>query len=113
MKLPPLTTKALRAWVETLPADEPCAFRSDPQRCIVARYIEAALDEDKTPHFSVTVAATVIEVKTWDEHWRIISSRRWHPSQTLQRIIHRFDALPQVWPLPADVLPIFDKEKPT
>jgi hypothetical protein len=110
MKLPPLTNKAIKAYVEALPPDEPCAYRSDPQRCIVARYIEAALDEDQTPHYMVTVGASMIEVKTWDEQWRSDGKRRWRPSSIIQQIVHRFDALPQQMPRPADVLPIFDKE---
>lgn len=110
MKLPALTNKAIRAYVEALPPDEPCAFRSDPQRCIVARYIEAALDEAETPHYSVTVGASMIEVRTWDEHWQHVAQRRWKPSTTVVGIIHRFDALAVSIPFPVHVLPIFDKE---
>jgi hypothetical protein len=107
MSLPPLTNKAIRAYVETLPPDEPCARRTDPQHCIVAEYIAAAMT---TRRYRVTVGSAAIDVTVWDGDWRVMEKHHRRPRPALVRLIERFDALPMCYPTPADVLPIFALE---
>ena len=113
MKLPSLTNKAIRAYVEALPPDEPVGRCKDPQRCLIARYIEAAIGPRRTARRYITVSVYHIDVYEWDDNWETKTELRRRPSAALQDLIQRFDALPMPMPLPADVLPIFDKEART
>jgi len=112
VKLPPLTARAIRAYVAALPPDLPVGRKHDGQRCMVARYLEAMI-APAGERYMIVVSDLHIDITRCDERWHIVEKIHRIPGPELRRIIKAFDALPQVWPLPADVLPIFDKEQRT
>lgn len=104
MELPPLTTKAIKTYVEALPADVPCGEPGNAHQCLLARYIRSHFD----PKTDVTVDQ--VDIHVW--RYAVVTGvermiRRTPPN--VRRLVSRFDRLTTAEPLPADVLPIFNK----
>lgn len=102
MKLPPLTTKAIRTYVKSLPPDESCGAVGSKHRCVVARYLQANLEGRNL----VEVQAFDIRVYRFNEEHDVIDRATVRPTVRLARFISRFDDLMINGPLPADVLPL-------
>lgn len=109
MHLPSLTNRALRAYVLSLPPDQPVGQRKDGQRCLVAQYLRHGL-EAAYPHLMhITVNECQILISVFDEHGYLMAGAYRRPSLALQRVIEGFDCLGPAWPLPKDVLPLLEE----